>query len=153
MRRIVLLAASGMPSWAIGRGGCTPGTASEWRVRYARDRLGGLTGTGTRGAEPKYGPEHGWRILAMPDRSPPAGYANWTAPLLASELSDIHEALPAVPEDRLSSRKTWCESVDPEFVAKAADIVGLNMMPPRMRWCFRSMRSRRSRRWSAPRAT
>ena len=38
--RIVLLAAGGMASRAIGREvGCTTGTASKWRVRYARDRL------------------------------------------------------------------------------------------------------------------
>ena len=30
----------------------------------------------------------------------------------------------------LSPRKSWCESKDPEFVAKAADIVGLYMAPP-----------------------
>ena len=36
--RIVLLAAGGLGSRAIGRTvGCTPGTASKWRVRYARD--------------------------------------------------------------------------------------------------------------------
>ncbi|MBX6330058.1 MAG: helix-turn-helix domain-containing protein, partial [Pseudolabrys sp.] len=42
--RIVLLAAAGMASRAIGREvGCTTGTASKWRVRYARDRLAGLS--------------------------------------------------------------------------------------------------------------
>ena len=41
--RIVLLAAEGMASRAIGREvGCTTGTASKWRGRYARDRLAGL---------------------------------------------------------------------------------------------------------------
>jgi transposase len=85
--RIVLLAAGGMGSRAIGREvGCTPGTASKWRVRYARDRMDGLSETGDRGAEPKYGPEHGQRILALLDQPPPAGYSNWTAPLLAREL-------------------------------------------------------------------
>ena len=74
------------------------------------------------------------RILAMLDRPPPAGYANWTAPLLARELGDIHEQyiwrfLRAQKID-LSGRKSWCESNDPEFVSKAADIVGLYMMPP-----------------------
>ena len=55
--RIVLLAASGMGSRAIAREvGCTPGTASKWRVRYARDRMAGLSETGDRGAEPKIRP-------------------------------------------------------------------------------------------------
>jgi transposase len=30
----------------------------------------------------------------------------------------------------LSGRKSWCESNDPEFVTKAADVVGLYMAPP-----------------------
>ena len=133
--RIVLLAAAGMGSRAIGREvGCEPGTVSKWRVRYARDRMAGLSETGERGATPKYGPEHDKRILAMLDASPPDGYANWTAPLLSRELGDIHEQyiwrfLRAQKID-LSGRKSWCQSTDPEFVAKAADIVGLYMMPP-----------------------
>ncbi len=58
--RIVLLAASGMGSRAIGREvGCTPGAVSKRRVRYASDRLAGLSETGNRGAEPRYGSEHG----------------------------------------------------------------------------------------------
>src|SRR5580692_553130 len=76
--RIVLLAAEGMASRAIGRAvGCTTGTASKWRVRYAEKRFGGLDETGDRGAEPKYTAKTGKRILALLDsRSPramPAG--------------------------------------------------------------------------------
>jgi transposase len=133
--RVVLLAASGTGSRAIAREvGCTPGTASKWRVRYASHRMAGLSETGDPGAEPRYGPEHGQRILAMLDQAPPAGYSNWTAPLLACQLLDIHEQyiwrfLRAQKID-LSGRKSWCESTDPEFIPKAADIVGLYMSPP-----------------------
>jgi Homeodomain-like domain len=42
--RIVLLAAEGLASRAIGRaGGCTTGTASKWRVRYASRTTGRLS--------------------------------------------------------------------------------------------------------------
>lgn len=133
--RIVLLAASGIGSRAIARDlGHTPGTVSKWRVRFASHRMAGLSETGDRGAEPKYGPEHGKRILALLDQSPPAGYSNWTAPLLARELVNIHEQyiwrfLRSQKID-LSGRKSWCQSTDPDFVPKAADIVGLYMNPP-----------------------
>ena len=133
--RIVLLAASGTGTREIGRRlDCTTGTVSKWRVRYARDRLAGLDETGNRGAAPKYGPDDDKRILAMLDRPPPAGHANWTAPLLSRALGDIHEQyiwrfLRAQKID-LSRRKSWCESNDPEFAAKAAEIVGLYMAPP-----------------------
>ena len=133
--RIVLLAADGMASRAIAREvGCEPGTVSKWRVRYAEHRLAGLSETGDRGPERKYGEEHNKRILVLLDRPPPDGYANWSAPLLARELVDIHEQyiwrfLRAQKID-LSGRKSWCQSTDPEFVAKAVDIVGLYMHPP-----------------------
>jgi transposase len=133
--RIVLLAGAGRASRAIAREvGCTPGTASKWRVRYASERMAGLSETGDRGNEPKYGPEHGQRILALLDKPPPAGYSNWTAPLPARDLVDIHEQyiwrfLRAQKID-LSGRKSWCRSTDPDFVPKAADIVGLYMAPP-----------------------
>ena len=113
--RIVLLAAPGTGTREISRLlRCTIGTASKWRVRYARDRLAGLSEVGDRDAEAIYGTEHQQRILAMLDRPPPAGYVNWTAPLLARELGDIHEQyiwrfLRAQKID-LSGRKSWCES-------------------------------------------
>ena len=94
--------------------------------RSRRDRPSGCR-TQIRSAEQK-------RILAMLDQPPPDGYANWTAPLLARALGDVHEQyiwrfLRAQKID-LSGRKSWCESNDPEFVAKAAEIVGLYMAPP-----------------------
>lgn len=133
--RIVLLAADGMASRAIGRMiGCTTGTASKWRVRYAEKRLAGLDETGDRGAEPKYTAATGKRILALLDQPPPAGYARWSGPLLAGALGDVDvqyvwRFLRAQKID-LVGRKSWCESDDPAFVAKAADVVGLYLAPP-----------------------
>ena len=133
--RIVLLASEGLASRAIGRAvGCTTGTASKWRVRYAEKRLGGLDETGDRGAEPKYTAETGKRILALLDQPKPKGYARWSGPLLAAALGDVDvqyvwRFLRAQKID-LAGRKSWCESNDPEFAAKAADVVGLYMVPP-----------------------
>jgi hypothetical protein len=78
--RIVPLAVDGLASRAVGRA-----------VGYTPDRLAGLSETGERGTEPRYGPEHDRRILALLDRPPPAGHANWSAPVLARESGDIHE--------------------------------------------------------------
>jgi transposase len=90
--RIILLAAGGASTRAIARGvGCAIGTAPKWRVRYAKDRRTGFSETGNRGPKPKYGSETGQRILALLDTKPPPGYANWTAPLLAKALCDVHE--------------------------------------------------------------
>ena len=86
------------------------------------------------GPTPNYGPETGRRILAVLDRDPPTGFARWTGGLIAAELGDVHEQYVwrFLREQKidLAGRKSWCESNDPEFVAKAADVVGLYMAPP-----------------------
>ena len=120
--RIVLLASDGMATRAIGRAvGCTTGTASKWRVRYAEHRRAGLDETGK-------------RILAVLGQPPPEGFARWTGPLIATALGDVHvqyvwRFLRAQKID-LAARKSWCQSNDPEFAAKAAEIVGLYLDPP-----------------------
>jgi transposase len=68
------------------------------------------------------------------DRPPPDGYANWSGPLIARALGDVHvqyvwRFLRAHRID-LSGRKSWCVSNDPAFAAKAAEIIGLYMAPP-----------------------
>ena len=131
--RIVLMAAEGAATRAIGRAlGCTTGTASKWRVRYAKDRLRGFSEVGDRGAEARYDRETDRRILALLDAATPEGYANWTGPLIAKRLGDVHvqyvwRFLRAQKID-LSGRKSWCQSDDPEFAAKAAEIVGLDRL-------------------------
>jgi transposase len=133
--RIVLLAAAGLASRAIAREvGCARGGVSRWRMRFARDRLAGLADAPRSGKPKTYGADAGRRILALLDRPPPAGFARWTAPLLAKELGDISDQhvwrfLRAQRID-LAGRKSWCLSSDPEFAAKAADIVGLYLEPP-----------------------
>jgi transposase len=133
--RIVLMAADGAATREIARAiRCTIGTASKWRVRFASKGMAGLDDAGERGAEPKYGPQDNARILALLDQKPPAGYSNWSGPLLAAALGNIHvqhiwRFLRAQKID-LSGRKSWCVSNDPDFVAKTAEIVGLYMAPP-----------------------
>ena len=133
--RIVLMAADDMASRAIGRAvGCTTGTVSKWRVRYARRRLAGLEETGARGAEAKYTAATDRRILAVLDGPVPDGYARWTGPLIATRLGDVdvQYVWRFLREQKidLAARKSWCESNDPQFAAKAAEIVGLYLDPP-----------------------
>src|SRR6516225_7329177 len=155
--QIVLLAAKGVASRAIGRKvGCTTGTASKWRVRYARDRLAGLDETGDRGAEPKYTAETNKQILAVLDRPVPAGHGRWTGPLIAAELGDVDvqyvwRFLRAQKID-LAACKSWCESNDPQFAAKPPRSWGCTLIHPTVHWCWRWTRSPRSKRWNGRKA-
>jgi transposase len=133
--QIILLAAKGCSTRSIAREvGTMPRTVSQWRGRFAREGLAGLDDKPRPGPAPKYTTETGRRILALLERPPPAGFARWTGPLIANELGDVHEQhvwrfLRAQQID-LDRRKSWCESHDPEFAAKAADVVGLYVAPP-----------------------
>jgi hypothetical protein len=84
--------------------------------------------------KPIYGAATNKRILALLDKPPPAGYGRWTGPLLAKALEDVdvQYVWRFVREHKidLAARKSSCESNDPVFVAKAADVVGLYIDPP-----------------------
>jgi hypothetical protein len=74
-------------------------------------------------------------------------------PLIA-ELGDVHEQyiwrFLRTQKIDLSGRKSRCESNDPEFVAKAADVVGLYMAPPENAIVICVDEKPRSRHSSAP---
>src|SRR3954466_4263383 len=133
--RIVLLAAAGRSTRSIAEDvGVQPRIVSNWRRRFAEHGLGGLKDHPRAGKTPTYGRATNKRILALLDQPPPAGYARWTGPLLAKALGDVDvqyvwRFLRAHNID-LAARKSWCESNDPAFVAKAADVVGLYVDPP-----------------------
>src|SRR5436190_20865318 len=133
--RIVLLAAEGRSTRSIAAEVVVqPRIVSNWRHRVAEHGLGGLKDRPRAGKKPIYGKATNKRILALLDKSPPAGYARWTGPLLAKALGDVDvqyvwRFLREHSID-LSARKSWCESNDPKFMAKAADVVGLYIDPP-----------------------
>src|ERR1700731_1516964 len=101
-----------------------PRTVSTWRGRFAPEGLAGSADKPRPGPKPKYGPDTArrWngllRRICASDRAVAGGATR-----------DVHEEqVWRVLRERkidLSGRKSWCESNDPEFVAKAAEIVGL----------------------------
>src|SRR6476660_2074860 len=133
--RIVLEAADGSGTREIARElDTTPTTGSLWRGRLARERLDGLEDLPRSGTPPIYGEATDKRIRAVLDRPPPKGFARWNGPLIAKSLGDVDvqyvwRSLRKHKID-LGGRKSWCESNDPEFASKAADVVGLYMAPP-----------------------
>jgi len=133
--QIVLLAAEGRSTRSIAEELDTwPGRVSRWRTRFAAERLAGLEDRPRPGAKPVYTAATDQRILVQLDEAPPAGFARWTAPLLAEALGDVSDQyiwrFLRKHKIDLAGRKSWCQSNDPEFVAKAAEVVGLYLSPP-----------------------
>ena len=133
--RIILAAGAGEASRAIARQqGVRLGTVSKWRQRFARSRLAGLADAPRPGPRRRYDATTEQRILATLDEPPPPGYATWSGGLVAAALGDVpkHQVWRVLRRHgiQLQRRRSWCISTDPEFAAKAADIVGLYLNPP-----------------------
>ena len=130
--RIVLLAAGRSARSLADVIGVIPNTVSTWRWRDAREGLAGRGGKLCPGQRRKDGFETSRRIPAVLER-PPAGFACWTGPLIAAELSDVHEQqvwrLLRKRWIALDGGTSWCEGNDANFAAKAAGVVRVNLVP------------------------
>ena len=132
---IVLAAAKGDATTQIAKEqGVTPATVSKWRMRFAKDRLAGLRDAPRSGQPVRYGEPAEKRVLARLEQAPPSGYATWNGRLIAEALGDVpkHQVHNILRQRgiQLQRRRSWCISTDPEFAAKAADVVGLYLNPP-----------------------
>ena len=133
--QLILAAATGATTAAIAqRFGIRPATVSQWRQRFAAQRLVGLQDRPRSGRRRRYGEEVERRILALLDQPPPPGYASWSGHLIARALGNVsaRQVWRALARHRISlqRRHSWCISTDPQFVAKAADLVGIYLSPP-----------------------
>ena len=110
-----------------------PNTVILWRDRYIDQGVKGLNDTQRSGKPVTYGPDFRERVLSKIAETPPNGMANWDGPALASALDVSVDAVWRLLRKegiQLSRQRTWCVSTDPEFTAKAAEIVALYLAPP-----------------------
>lgn len=133
--RIILLASEGIPAREIARRLDTRlARVSKWRQRFASQRLPGLRDAPRSGKPKTYDEVTEKRLLALLDSPPPEGYSQWNGRLLAGALGDVSDdqvwRLLRKHKIQLQRRRSWCISTDPEFGAKAADVVGLYLRPP-----------------------
>ena len=113
--------------------GLRPNTVGQWRRRFAEHGIAGLRDASRPGKPRKYGTELRDRILAQLELPPPAGMASWDGGSLAVALSVSADAVWRVLSKegiQLQRHRSWCVSTDPEFAAKAADVIGLYLNPP-----------------------
>jgi len=110
-----------------------PNTVIDWRRRFDAKGITGLTDLPRSGKPPKYAVEFRNEVLAILEIPPPLGQSVWDGPAIAKHLgTSVHAVWRVLRKEGicLSRQRSWCVSTDPEFAAKAADIVGLYLNPP-----------------------
>lgn len=132
--RIVLGCLEGRPVKQIGRElQIRPNTVIDWRERFRAEGLAGLRDRPRTGKPARYGAELKKQVLALLETATPAGQSSWDGPTVAKQLKvSAHAVWRLLRKEGicLSRQRSWCVSTDPEFAAKAADIVGLYLNPP-----------------------
>jgi len=114
--------------------GIQAATVGTWRKRFAGEGLAGLRDRPRPGKPAVYPmPELRQRILKQLEAPPPAGLSGWDGGTLAEALTVSDDAVWRVLRKegiQLRRHRSWCVSTDPEFAAKAADVIGLYLNPP-----------------------
>lgn len=114
--------------------GIQAATVGTWRKRFAGEGLAGLRDRPRPGKPAVYPmPELRQRILTQLEAPPPAGLSGWDGGTLAEALAVSDDAVWRVLRKegiQLRRHRSWCVSTDPEFAAKAADVIGLYLNPP-----------------------
>lgn len=132
--RIVLACIQGAPvKDTVQRLGVSANAVILWRQRFAAHGMAGLKDRPRPGKPARYGVAFRNRVLKLLEEPPPPGQACWDGPAVAKALSASDDAVWRVLRKEgicLSRQRSWCVSTDPEFAAKAADIVGLYLNPP-----------------------
>lgn len=131
--KIILACLDGKRNDEVSRElGVRPNTIGLWRKRFAARGMGGLRDQPRPGKKPTYGAQLRLRVLRQLELPPPPGLAGWDGGTLAVALGVTDAAVWRVLRQegiQLRRHRSWCVSTDPQFAAKAADIIGLYLNP------------------------
>jgi transposase len=122
-------------SWSVigERLPCTPDYIGRWKGRFAQERMAGLYARHQGRAPGRDAAKLEARVLAWTRKAPPDGSTHWSTRKLAKALGVSHMmvarvwAKHAIKPHRL---ERYMASDDPDFEAKAADVIGLYLNPP-----------------------
>jgi len=127
--KIILHCLDGQPVKKIAQScGVSAVTVIRWKNRFIADGIAGLSDHDRSGRPAVYREEFRQAVLKKLEQTPPEGFGQWDGALLARELGySKHAIWRLLREQRISlaRKRSWCISTDPEFVPKAADVVGL----------------------------
>jgi transposase len=111
----------------------SPATVMRWKGRFIECGLQGIADKPRSGRPTCIDLEFKKAVLQKLEQEPPKGFGQWDGELLAQELGfSKHSIWKLLRQERISlaRKRSWCVSTDPEFAAKAADVVGLYLAPP-----------------------
>jgi transposase len=134
--RLILLLAEGL-SWAEIRAklDCSDSYIDRWSKRFSKERLAGLFARYAGRERYKVTDRIEARVLAKTTKHKPSdGSTHWSSRKLAAALGDISHmtvsriwAKHGIKPHRVEG---YLASNDPDFEAKAADVIGLYLTPP-----------------------
>jgi transposase len=132
--RLIIMLDQGLTWSAIGQQlPCTPDYISRWKGRFQAERLGGLYAR-HRGRAPAADLARlEARVLAWTQKPPSDGSTHWSTRKLASALGVSHMMVARIwAKHGLKPHRLerYMASNDPDFEAKAADVIGLYLNPP-----------------------
>lgn len=133
--RMILACADGRPIKDIAaQFGTYPNKVIFWRQRYQSQGVDGLFDLQRSGRKKVYPEDLQKRIIDLVSTSlPPPGSGTWDGPTVAEKLGVNAHTVWAILREagiHLGRQRSWCISTDPQFAAKAADVVGLYLDPP-----------------------
>lgn len=133
--RLILMLAQGLPYRTTQkRLQTTAPTISHWKRRFLQGGVDGLLESRHPGREAYVlTPQLEARILAATQRSPKDGSTHWSCRKLAKQLGVSKDLVHRVWKRaglRPHRLERYMASNDPDFEAKAADVIGLYLNPP-----------------------
>src|SRR6516165_1304245 len=132
--RLILMLAEGQSYQVIGdRLRCSPTWINRWRQRFLQARLAGLYSKHRGRAVQRRTPALQAKILDAARKRPADGSTHWSTRKLAEHVGTSHMMVARVLRAahlKPHRLEPYMLSDDPDFEAKAADIIGLYMNPP-----------------------
>ncbi len=132
---VLLLLADGLPLRRIqAQTGMSPRRVRAWRQNWERKGLDGLLDAPRRGRPKKLTVAREAAILAATEQRPPRSITHWSTRRLASRLAVSHMTVMRIwHKAGLQPHRVrgYLASPDPDFEAKAKDVLGLYLDPPK----------------------
>jgi transposase len=132
--RLIMMLDEGL-SWSAisARLPCTPDYISRWKARFEAERLGGLYARHRGRAPADDTARLEARVLAWTQKPPSEGSTHWSTRKLGAALGISHMMVARIwAKHGLKPHRLerYMASNDPDFEAKAADVIGLYLNPP-----------------------